>query len=108
MAELRKHVAETRLGLLAPAILVEVRAGGVVIDAASGASDVQSIFLPAEASALSLGDGVDPRRSALRDQVDRAAERVPPEDRPGPAVDLDAFDVVERDQVEIDLLRRRL
>src|SRR5437667_204448 len=74
MAELAEHVPQTRLGLLAPAILVEVRAGGIVIDAASGASHVQPIFLPAEASAI------EEDADTLWDSGDSAAGETPERD----------------------------
>jgi hypothetical protein len=60
------------------------------------------------AGGLQLSLGLQVVAAAAGDDVDGASEGVAPEDRARAADDLDALDLGQRDEIEVDLLRGRL
>src|SRR5207302_5650840 len=93
---------------VAPALFGEERPGDVVVERPLGATEPQTILLPAEATPLGLRHDLTHLGTAPGDDVEDSAERVAAENGAGAAKQLDAFDVVERQQIEVDLLHGRL
>src|SRR5437764_982014 len=78
------------------------------VEGARCASETKAQVLTAEAPGRDLGDDLARLPPPPRDHVDRAAERVAPEEDGRAADHLDPLHVLERDQVEVHLLHRRL
>ena len=106
--DLREELSDSRLRDVAPAVLAEERAGDVVVEGRRRPSDLQAVLLAPEAPALDAGDDLVHGRPASRDDVDDAAEGIAAEQRGRAADHFQALDVVERQEVEVDFLHRRL
>src|SRR5207247_933920 len=105
---LREDLAEPNGRLITPAVLCDQAARDVVVERRHGAAEPEPKFPVAETSTFHLRHELAALLTSPRDDVERAAERVPAEERGRPANDLDPLDVVERDQIEVDLFDGRL
>jgi hypothetical protein len=109
LAKVDESLISLLAGILPPPVLAVVVAPDVPVHAVvRHARDVRLAARRAEASAGKL-DRTRRRSAAARgDEVDGAAQRIAPEQRSVARQNLDALDVVHRQQVEIDLRRLRL
>ena len=80
----------------------------VIVERPGLTARAQPILLAAEASAGKLWNDLPDLLPAPRDDVDRPAQRVPPEEHGWPTDHLHPLGVLKRNQVEVDLLDGRL
>ena len=108
IAEFPEGSAKPHRGLVPPAIFPRIRPCDVVVDRSLGAANLRPVLLQAEASPRELGHDREGRAPTPRDDVQCSPQRVPPIEDRGSADDLDALEVVEWDEVEVDFFDRRL
>ncbi len=103
-AHLDESPREPRGGEVPVAVFLDMSERDAVVEWTGLPAGLDPVALPPEAAELQLGDDLARRLSAAGDDVEGSPEGVPAEQHRGASDHLDPGHVLQRDQIEVDLL----